>query len=154
VLSISQIKPTPLLLWDPGHLFRVVVTVVMSDLFYAILFFLNSSYPLLILLQAVQAPELITGLSSSRRSRPRAATDRGSTARLECGLTSSAAGGASVPRKFAPGELQKKRRHIDVQECMDELVGGMETRLASWPMQSSQSRGLALNPRGGRSSAS
>jgi hypothetical protein len=55
----------------------------------------------------------------------RAATDRKSTARLECGLASSAAGGASVPRKFAPGELQKKRRHIDAQERMDELIGGM-----------------------------
>ena len=55
----------------------------------------------------------------------RAATDRESTARLECGLASSAAGGASVPRKFAPGELQKKQRHVDAQERMDELVGGM-----------------------------
>jgi len=55
----------------------------------------------------------------------RAATDRESTARLERGLASSAAGGASVPRKFAPGELQKKRRHVDAQERMDELVGGM-----------------------------
>ena len=36
MLSISRIKPTPLLLWDPVHLFGVV-TVVMSDLFYAIL---------------------------------------------------------------------------------------------------------------------
>jgi len=54
-----------------------------------------------------------------------AATDRESTARLECGLVSSAAGGASVPCKFAPGQLQKKRRHIDAQECMDELIGGM-----------------------------
>ena len=55
----------------------------------------------------------------------RAATDRESTARLECGLASSAAGGASGPHKFAPGELQKKRRHVDAQERMDELVGGM-----------------------------
>ena len=59
----------------------------------------------------------------------RAATDRESTARLECGLASSAAGGASVPHKFAPGELQKKRRHVDAQERMDELVGG--TRIES-----------------------
>jgi len=55
----------------------------------------------------------------------RAATDRESTAGLECDLASSAAGGASVPHKFAPGELQKKRRHVDAQEHMDELVGGM-----------------------------
>ena len=55
----------------------------------------------------------------------RAATDRKSTARLECGLASSAVGGASAPRKFAPGELQKKRRHVDAQERMDELIGGM-----------------------------
>jgi hypothetical protein len=39
VLSISRIKPTPLLLWDPGHLFGVVTVVVMSDLFHAILLF-------------------------------------------------------------------------------------------------------------------
>ena len=55
----------------------------------------------------------------------RAATNCESTARLECGLASSAAGGASVPCKFAPGELQKKRRHVDAQERMDELVVGM-----------------------------
>ena len=54
-----------------------------------------------------------------------AATNHKSTARLECGLASSAAGGASVPCKFAPGELQKKQRHVDMQECMDELIGGM-----------------------------
>ena len=54
-----------------------------------------------------------------------AATDRESTARLERGLASSAAGGVSAPRKFAPGELQKKRRHVDAQERMDELIGGM-----------------------------
>ena len=54
-----------------------------------------------------------------------AATDRESTARLERGLASSAAGCVSVPRKFTPGELQKKRRHVDAQERMDELIGGM-----------------------------
>ena len=53
-----------------------------------------------------------------------AATNHKSTARLECGLASSAAGGASVPCKFAPGELQKKQRHVDMQERMDELIGG------------------------------
>ena len=58
----------------------------------------------------------------------RAATDRESTARLECGLASSAAGGASVPCKFAPGELQKKQRHVDAQERMDELVVGMANK--------------------------
>ena len=55
----------------------------------------------------------------------RAATDRESTARLEHGPASSAAGGVSVPHKFAPGELQKKRRHVDAQEHIDELIGGM-----------------------------
>ncbi len=55
----------------------------------------------------------------------RAATNRKSTARLERGLASSAAGGVSVPCKFAPEEIQKKRRHVDAQERMDELVGGM-----------------------------
>ncbi len=56
-----------------------------------------------------------------------AATDRESTARLERGLASSAAGCVCVPCKFAPGELQKKQRHVGAQEQerMDELVGGM-----------------------------
>ena len=53
------------------------------------------------------------------------AADRKSSDRLERDLASSAASGASVTCKFAPGELQKKQRHVDAQDHMDDLVGGM-----------------------------
>jgi hypothetical protein len=54
-----------------------------------------------------------------------AGTDRARRVVLEQGVVFSTAGGISAPSQFAPGELAKKRRHVDVQDCMDDLVNGM-----------------------------
>ena len=44
---------------------------------------------------------------------------------LERELAASAASGAAVPRKFAPGKAKKNKRNADAQDCMDNLLGGM-----------------------------
>ncbi len=46
-------------------------------------------------------------------------------AEVECNLASTAASGTSAPCKLASGETKKKKRHVDAQDCMDNLFGGM-----------------------------
>ncbi len=54
---------------------------------------------------------------------------------LEQGIASSAAGRISAPSHFAPGELAKTCRHVDVQDRMDNLVNGMMSEAVSWRKQ-------------------
>jgi hypothetical protein len=54
----------------------------------------------------------------------KAAAER-NKADLEREQAASAASGAAVPRKFAPGEAKKNKRNADAQERMDNLLGGM-----------------------------
>ncbi len=44
---------------------------------------------------------------------------------VERELVASAASGATVPRKFAPGKAKKIKRNVDAQHRMDDLLGGM-----------------------------
>ena len=59
---------------------------------------------------------------SSQASKAAAERDK---ADLEREQAASAASGAAVPRKFAPGEAKKNKRNDDAQERMDNLLGGM-----------------------------
>lgn len=59
---------------------------------------------------------------SSQASKAAAERDK---ADLEREQAASAAMGAAVPRKFAPGEAKKNKRNADAQKCMDNLLGGM-----------------------------
>jgi hypothetical protein len=59
---------------------------------------------------------------SSQASKAAAERDKADHEREQA---ASAASGAAVPRKFAPGKAKKNKRNADAQERMDNLLGRM-----------------------------
>ncbi len=115
----------PSWLWDPVRLFKVVT--MGSDLFLM-------AFCIELLLIFFKCACINAGGTSDYHSNSRALLEHAlaSSAAANCNrgefehdLAAAAASSTSVPCKFTPDETKRNKRHLDAQDCMNELVGGM-----------------------------